>query len=177
MRRVMGDGKLWWVVKAKYGRRGGRWYGNVARVWRSSARSRVWDDYEAGRLRRISGGGYGIRKSRTRQRRIAHCKRDEMVVRSYPDGEVERQPNTSEIGGGERQTLLGEEVFGCGARFVVSNRTMELGFGAWGAWVADSHSHRIDRRGSGGRSRSDGAKRDETRRRDATRWWPRAELT
>lgn len=60
-----------------------------------------------------------------------------MVVGTYPDGEVERQPNTSKIGGGERQTLLGEEVFGCGARLVVSNPTMELGFGAWGAWVAD----------------------------------------
>lgn len=49
-------------------------------------------------------------------------KRDEtMDEKTYPDGEVERQPNTSEISGRERQSLLGQQVFGYRVRSAVSN--------------------------------------------------------
>ena len=36
--------------------------------------------------------------------------------KTYSDGKVEGQPNTSEIGGRERQSLLRQQVFGCRIR-------------------------------------------------------------
>lgn len=60
-------------------------------------------------------------------------KRDETVgEQTYPDGEVERQPNTSEISGRERQSLLGEQVFRCRVVSAVSNNGRRV-LGAWGA--------------------------------------------
>lgn len=45
---------------------------------------------------------------------------------TYPDGEVEGQPNTSEISGRERQPFLRQEVFGCRAGSAVSNNGIRV---------------------------------------------------